>query len=559
LIEEVATLCDRCLLEFLNVLRLAFGQAATIGAGSFLPIGARSFGASTRFKSSSAQNVHVLSIASSVTKLKWRPPAMDNFPVSDEDTASDVDRHEAMLAVATARLTSAGGAGVLSLWSIHRPFMPLSVIEGHTEGAVADFAWIDTPQLSKRKRNELLANLSGSSQTNDGKWSARSKTGAGADSGETVVLRGGPRGAGRDMESILFENKEEKELAKSDSSSDVHIWQHVLSVGRDGRCILQSFARGDRPLSRVPASVFAMANLSPFFFQSGCGSLQVFSVYQRVPQGIQNDFLLTGLRQDEYTIQAPGVFREVPLSNMDDENDASDQGDWVAGKRLPSTIPDVVSTALVTSQFARIKNSFSTQYPIVPFLQIFNVLDQDDLDDNGLPLGADDSRITLAPEVLHLSRFADLYRLYPDKNLPTRLELCVYNGDIAEKLRRPPVAQMWRSVASMLRGSGLDDLPLPGTAFNAMQFALLPSIKSLLEERAEAGDVQTCVALCEVLQVIHPDQKTRIPGLELNLVREWYLSYIDLLQQMCLFSSASDLIRNSKDKFIGALNQQSTT
>lgn len=261
---------------------------------------------------------------------------MDSFPVSEEDTASDVDRHEAMLAVATARLTSAGGAGVLSLWSIHRPFMPLSVVEGHTEGAVADFAWIDTPQIPRRKNSRKVAGAPGSSQKNDGK-------------SEAVILRGGPRGSGRDIESILFETREEKELAKRESS-DVHIWQHVLSVGRDGRCILQSFARGDRPMSRVPSSCFAMANLSPFFFQSGCGSLQVFSVYQRVPQGRHSDFLLTGLRQDEYTMQAPGVFREVPLSGvrMDEEIDEGDASDWVAGKRLPNTIPDVVSTYIAS-------------------------------------------------------------------------------------------------------------------------------------------------------------------------------------------------------------------
>jgi hypothetical protein len=121
---------------------------------------------------------------------------------------------------------------------------------------------------------------------------------------------------------------------------------------------------------------------------------------------------------------------------------------------------------------------------------------------------------------------------------------------------------MWRSVASILSGSGLDELPHKGalaSPANAMQFALLPTIKLLLIERAEAGDVQTCVALCEVLQVIQSDEQTRVPGLELNLVREWYLSYIDLLQHMCLFSAASFLIRSCKDPFIGALNKNSTT
>jgi hypothetical protein len=88
-------------------------------------------------------------------------------------------------------------------------------------------------------------------------------------------------------------------------------------------------------------------------------------------------------------------------------------------------------------------------------------------------------------------------------------------------------------------------------------------MRALLEERGDAGDVQTCVALCELLQVLDnadtESQETRVPGLELNLVREWYLSYIDLLQQMCLFSHASFLIRNCNDRVVGALNQQSTT
>ena len=164
--------------------------------------------------------------------------------------------------------------------------------------------------------------------------------------------------------------------------------------------------------------------------------------------------------------------------------------------------------------------------------------------------------------MVHLSRFANAYKLYPDSRLPSRVDLCLHNAEVAENLRCRPLARMWRSVASMLRGSGLAELPTKGAPVkpsNVMQFAILPTIKSLLLQRADAGDVQTCVALCEVLQVIQPDQQTRIPDLELNLVREWYLSYIDLLQQMCLFSSASFLIGRCRDPFIAALNQKSTT
>jgi hypothetical protein len=52
---------------------------------------------------------------------------------------------------------------------------------------------------------------------------------------------------------------------------------------------------------------------------------------------------------------------------------------------------------------------------------------------------------------------------------------------------------------------------------------------------------------------------THVPGLELGLVREWYLSFIDILHQMCLFSHALFLIGHCNDASIGELNQQSTT
>ena len=70
---------------------------------------------------------------------------------------------------------------------------------------------------------------------------------------------------------------------------------------------------------------------------------------------------------------------------------------------------------------------------------------------------------------------------------------------------------------------------------------------------------------CEVCGIVAPpsgsEQQPRIliPDLSIELVREWYLSYIDLLQQMCLFSHAAALIGSCSDPAVGALNQQSTT
>lgn len=95
---------------------------------------------------------------------------------------------------------------------------------------------------------------------------------------------------------------------------------------------------GDRPISRVPSSCFALANLSPF--QRGYGSLQLFSVHQQVPNGAGSDFDLTALRQDVITAKAPGVFKEVPIevsSNSFDVEQATP-----GGRRLPETTPELV-------------------------------------------------------------------------------------------------------------------------------------------------------------------------------------------------------------------------
>lgn len=257
----------------------------------------------------------------------------------------------------------------------------------------------------------------------------------------------------------------------------------------------------------------------------------------KVPSGVADDFLLTGLRRDSVTTTAQGVFKESPLRDGEDRKIVDDPEYLVAGVRHPVTTPQMV----------------------------FNVVDQGDLDDDGNPIAPQSSSISIAPEVVHFSRFSELYQLYPNENCPTRVDLCLHNAAVAERLQSGPLARMWFMLSSLLKGSGLSELPdKDASPQNAMQFALLPTLGKLLEERANAGDVQTCVAICEVLQVIEPGSSgrtttTRVPNLELNLVREWYLSYIGILHQMCLFSHASFLIGNCNDSSIGELNQQSTT
>lgn len=118
------------------------------------------------------------------------------------------------------------------------------------------------------------------------------------------------------------------------------------------------------------------------------------------------------------------------------------------------------------------------------------------------------------------------------------------------------------------------------------------TISDFLKDCAEQGDVQHCVAVCEVvhswwlaqgLPVIPLSDKDPFPtqgtigqeqevshnhdheegqwcGLDIpaSLVREWYLSYLDLLYRLELWQAAAELTRRSDDAFIRSVNQSGT-
>lgn len=385
-----------------------------------------------------------------------------------------------------------------------------------------DFDWLETPQTSvgdsmtQLTRTTVDTPLSSPTRALADRYYGRNRS-----TQNTLSESDGTR--------MQLDYSEISEDAQLDVTT-VKIWQHVISVGRDGRCLIQSFVRGERPISKVPRSCFSMANLSPF--QKGFGSIQLFSVYQAVPTGPRNDFLLTGLRKDEITAVAPGIFREDSDENQEEE-EFPIQEQWVTGKRLPPEVPKLG----------------------------FTVCDFGLLDESSKPIDSGEkASLTIAPEVMHMSRFAESYAMYATDELATVVDLCFHNEGVARDLNFESLAHMWNMIASVLQSAEMHELPLAGfEPENPIQFLILPMVKSLLEERANAGDVQTSVVLCEVLQILTADGHCRIPGLNIAFVREWYLSYIDLLRDMCLYSSATYLISNCKDPFVSALNQQSTT
>jgi len=277
---------------------------------------------------------------------------------------------------------------------------------------------------------------------------------------------------------------------------DGNAWQTILTVGRN-QCLLQNFSYGEQPILDVPRATFALANLSPF--QPGFGSLQIMSVHQKV--------------------NAP---------------DLIDQIDY-----LP---PNHEKCDLV-----------------------FSITDQGDVED--LNNSAQHTSVDVASELTHLSRFSELYATQIGGGLVSKADICRHNASVADGLNQRAISQMWKTLSVIIDGSGLNALPATAsnTHSNPMTRLLVPTLRNLLLQRADNGDVQTVVVLCEVMDVIAPPSaaggsaRSRIPNLNITHIREWYLAYIDLLQQMCLFTQAASLIRNCSDPTIGALNQQSTT
>ena len=458
-------------------------------------------------KNATSKLIHELSVSAQVEKLKWRPPKR---PIISADRSRHLlsnnnqpDHHVAMLAVATTVTgATSGGCGKVYLWSCHRPFMPLSIVDGHEEKSVADFIWLDTPDVK-----------------------------------ETGIPR---RTTASSLSKIILSQQNSSGITNEvGGRSLTGTWQHVLTVGKDGKCLIQSFCRGEKPISKVPPSAFAIAELSPF--QKGFGSLQLIATHQNVPSGASNEYEVCGFRRDNMSAQAPGIFKEeaAPARGGNDNKNAFQWDPNLGGLK---------------DQSVNLNLAFSTT-------------DSGDLDSIGAKAKSDE--VAIAPEVVHLSRFADSYKFRKDSISRTKAAICRHNSNVARKLNCMALSQMWNMLASILEGSGSEDLAdanfKKGFPRNALLFALLPTLKNLLIERADAGDVQTCVVICEVMEVIPKkspsatDVSLAVPGLNLMLVRQWYLSYIDLLQQMCLFSHATNLIRLCHDPEINKLNQQSTT
>lgn len=83
------------------------------------------------------------------------------------------------------------------------------------------------------------------------------------------------------------------------------------------------------------------------------------------------------------------------------------------------------------------------------------------------------------------------------------------------------------------------------------------TVRDLLDERCTAGDVQTCVSICEVVSALGEDAVDLIS--EKMQRREWYWWYIELLHRLQLWLPANEIATNCRDPKISEMTTKSTS
>ena len=128
---------------------------------------------------------------------------------------------------------------------------------------------------------------------------------------------------------------------------------------------------GVRPLNQVPKSTFALANLVRWYiycaiynipgsdtnvhgqspFQPGYGSLQVIAAHQpNIPSGFNNEFDLCGLRQDDISSSALGVFNECRPIDVS-ENRFKWNPAHISGQREPGEFNSLNSDCYLRKEY----------------------------------------------------------------------------------------------------------------------------------------------------------------------------------------------------------------
>jgi len=407
----------------------------------------------------------------------------------------------------------------VSLWDLNEPNVPICILRGH-EDAVTDFVWLDTPLVP-----------------------------------------------------VLTSPTKTSKSIKQDEPSFYNVYQHILSVSKDCRVLVQDLRGGFFPRQHMASSVTAISSKGHVAFQRGHIS--------------RSDSW--GLLPNSETKSSLEYFNHHAFNDSISLVTSSYKSSSVTESRSPIITTDAIIDILQNDfDFDEISKHFTMASQYVQDTSITNdskVDEQDFIDDTGnVYVGLADISDLNQSRKIRSERGAEagafdpamvclLAKSYSLGDTPSDtsstsattskknpvLLACEQNLNVATASGLRDKAAIWATVLTLLpneitslqQSADSNDLNFDGVPFT------IDLLGSILKELLENGDCQHFVVLCELLQRTGLLQLS-LKSADISDIRrqEGYISYLDILAKLQLFCAANSIIKASDSENISRLSMQ---
>ena len=292
--------------------------------------------------------------------------------------------------------------------------------------------------------------------------------------------------------------------------------QHIVSVGKDGRMLIQDLRYGHFPSRHTARSVTSISSHGHVAFHRGL-----------VNDGVEELDLRRSVGwEEEVVVSSIGWF----ASALEGERERGRRGGEGGGGATP--LPQA-------------GENFDTG---AVYCGLANIIDLNSAKGIRAERGAEGG--VFDPALISL-----LARSYIIEGCGR--EACRHNLQVASSAGLSSRAAIWTAALALL--------PPPPSNINRMESSLsfaAELLGKMLLELIEGGDTQHFVLLCEVLRRAEAglDIKSLAAGNICDMRRrEAYLAYFDLLSRLQLFCAANKIINASEEEYISKLSRHGVT
>lgn len=381
------------------------------------------------------------------------------------------------------------------------------------------------------------------------KWDDQLATTSSSDSGEILVWK--LRASTAEPVCILRGHEETcTNFHWLDSIESPDAVQHMISVGKDGRMLIQDLRNGYFPDTHTSRCVTAISSHGHLAFHRGF-------LERADPLGLSSSPAAYGWFASSRRAQFGNLQGYRPV------NDRSSSPSEKSNFQPKSQSCCVPAPPLQDDDVANPPNTFETGVVFCGLADISDLVDARGIRaERGAEGGVFDPAI--------ISLLARSYVLGAEQtgvaNSPR--EACIFNLQVAARAGLASRAAIWAALLSLLP-SGPFTAAATESSPGKSSADVLPSIVpfgtellgNMLLELLDGGDTQHFVLVCEVLRRADRLDEAALQAGNISDIRrrEAYLAYFDLLSRLQLSCAANNIIKASDEEYISKLSRQGVT